>query len=274
MNKKKAFTLIELLVVVSIIALLVSILLPALSKAREQARRAVCASNLHQWGLVLALYSGDNDDKIMKTPQPYPPYLAPVVCWQNANVFGREGEYSAEMVKPYMPGYKKQTLREKAELDNIWTCPSNNLDMENFINTLLDVTGAYISGYFHGQYSYFASGVNNKWDDAIPSGATRPQDLTGSTLSSKLIMTDACFLQVGPDGWQYNHGKYGASTHRPEYGLRFQVGVPEITGINKLFGDGSVEWKSEVEMDPEGMWFGDPDLPWVITDPGMSRSHY
>lgn len=51
------FTLIELLVVVSIIALLVSILLPALSKARDQARKAVCASNLHQFALAEVTYA-------------------------------------------------------------------------------------------------------------------------------------------------------------------------------------------------------------------------
>ena len=53
------FTLIELLVVVAIIALLVAILVPALSKANEQARSAVCKSNLRQWALAVIIY-GEN----------------------------------------------------------------------------------------------------------------------------------------------------------------------------------------------------------------------
>ncbi len=56
----RAFTLVELLVVIGIIALLISIMLPALSKARQQAVTAQCLSNLHQLGLGLVLYQGDN----------------------------------------------------------------------------------------------------------------------------------------------------------------------------------------------------------------------
>lgn len=56
------FTLVELLVVVSIIALLIAILLPSLRKAREQAKCAVCLSNLHQMGLSLTTYALENRD--------------------------------------------------------------------------------------------------------------------------------------------------------------------------------------------------------------------
>jgi prepilin-type N-terminal cleavage/methylation domain-containing protein len=67
-KKNRAFTLIELLVVVAIIALLISILLPSLSRAREITKRAVCASNLRSIGQGTKVYSNDNYDWYPTTP--------------------------------------------------------------------------------------------------------------------------------------------------------------------------------------------------------------
>jgi len=61
MAKRNGFTLIELLVVIAIIALLMSILAPALTRVREQAKDALCMSRLHQWGAIFNMYAEDND---------------------------------------------------------------------------------------------------------------------------------------------------------------------------------------------------------------------
>src|SRR4029078_10876767 len=65
----RAFTLIELLVVIAIIALLAAILFPVFARARENARRSSCQSNLKQLGLVFAHYLQDYDER-------YPQYTS------------------------------------------------------------------------------------------------------------------------------------------------------------------------------------------------------
>ncbi len=62
-KKNSGFTLIELLVVISIIALLLSIMLPSLQKAKELTRRIVCVSNCRQWATSVVHYSMDNNDE-------------------------------------------------------------------------------------------------------------------------------------------------------------------------------------------------------------------
>jgi prepilin-type N-terminal cleavage/methylation domain-containing protein/prepilin-type processing-associated H-X9-DG protein len=62
---RKAFTLIELLVVIAIIAILLAILMPALSRVKEQGKRAACLSNLKQLQLSWSMYADENDDKIV-----------------------------------------------------------------------------------------------------------------------------------------------------------------------------------------------------------------
>jgi prepilin-type N-terminal cleavage/methylation domain-containing protein len=61
-RKPTGFTLIELLVVIAIIAILAAILFPVFARARENARKASCASNLRQLGLAVLQYSGDYDE--------------------------------------------------------------------------------------------------------------------------------------------------------------------------------------------------------------------
>lgn len=71
-RRQAAFTLIELLVVISVIALLIGILIPALGKARASARIAVCGTRLQQIGVGLVLYSADFDNRMPQAAGPLP----------------------------------------------------------------------------------------------------------------------------------------------------------------------------------------------------------
>jgi len=71
-NRRGGFTLIELLVVIAIIAILAAILLPALAKAKETARRIACRSNLHQQGIAFQIYGQENNNLVPDLR--YPPF--------------------------------------------------------------------------------------------------------------------------------------------------------------------------------------------------------
>lgn len=87
-SRRPAFTLVELLVVLGIIALLISILMPTLNKARQQAKRVQCASNLRQCGVSLLLYAQENNGWIVPVGD-WDPNSGPI----DPNTGKPEGEY-------------------------------------------------------------------------------------------------------------------------------------------------------------------------------------
>ncbi|MDY6913783.1 MAG: type II secretion system protein [Planctomycetota bacterium] len=112
-RRENGFTLVELLVVITIISLLVSVLMPSLSAAKEQAYRAVCASNLKQLGLALQMYAYDQDGYL---PSP------------DAHILGL-GHHWAYPFESYYWGYLTAFYPDYIPLKILY-CPSNETPIQ------------------------------------------------------------------------------------------------------------------------------------------------
>ncbi|MBT5708880.1 MAG: type II secretion system protein, partial [Verrucomicrobia bacterium] len=106
---ENAFTLVELLVVIAIVAILASLLLPTLNKAKSKARQTRCASNQRQLASALSMYTLDHEETIPYAVAFYPPTMATNwydLLWPN-----------------YIPGERPYAYARKPS-QSVWVCPS------------------------------------------------------------------------------------------------------------------------------------------------------
>jgi len=260
MNKRICgFTLIELLVVIAIIALLLSILTPALNTVKERAKRILCANRLKQWGIALAAYGATNDNiptMVWRMWGIFPVFMS----WLDPGEYNNppqpemiSSEWSVWKMNPYIDCVDKN-FGENGLASEIMACPNCNGEL---LAELIAVEWEVMGGerWILPAYSYWG-GVGEMITISETSKSEYSEnvlrDLTLDTMSPRrLLMSETLFFESNYQ-WQYNHGKRGwayafswlgtSMDKLAEQHERFD-GDQDANGRSQLFGDGRVQWR-------------------------------
>lgn len=168
MQKRPAFTLVELLVVIGIIALLVSILLPALNRARENARQVKCESNLRQIGLAMQLYANDNHDWFPFTASRGAGHHAEDWIWWESGL-----DLNQSALARFIGGQKNGAL------DAVLRCPSD--DLETHVHGADPYMFSYTMNYYLGS-DHFAATCAKRTEVIDPSDKILLVEENGRTI--------------------------------------------------------------------------------------------
>lgn len=174
-SRARAFTLIELLVVISIIAVLISILLPALSRAKERGRGTACLANLHTIGQGTVMYLDDDEQRLIR--------------WYTTPPIGGYGPIS--VITPWVFGGMRAPAR-----DISWLYPNGPLDSNQYPAEIRPLNKyVYPSARANVEIDVYKDPGDRTWDTAII-GQTGPPPIEADPYSS----------------WQVNGSSYTLNT--------------------------------------------------------------